>query len=156
MIVTSDEIRGYSPLLYVPYVKTNAPNREQINSVYAFLYSRNCYYNSERYLSLFKVYSETNCLVECLANATLKYCDCVFYHMPRMYGTKICALIRSTCITEAIENFQHESLLKTSSVDRCDCKPACTSVSFDSETIYSPVENIHSIYQQLGVTDTYE
>lgn len=69
----------------------------------------------------------------------------------------MCATNRTTtCFVEALQKFENESLHRTSGVDRCDCKPACTSMSFDSETHYSPADGIDFIYQQLGVDDTDE
>jgi hypothetical protein len=47
MITTSDGLIGY------------APNRRQ------------CYFNDERQLKFFKVYTQSNCELECLANFTL-------------------------------------------------------------------------------------
>ncbi|VEN48137.1 unnamed protein product, partial [Callosobruchus maculatus] len=42
--------------------------------------TRDCYFQSERPLQFFKVYSQTNCLMECKANYTLKICGCVGFH----------------------------------------------------------------------------
>lgn len=43
---------------------------------------RECYFNSERKLQHFKIYSERNCKMECLANWTLTLCGCVSFFMP--------------------------------------------------------------------------
>jgi amiloride-sensitive sodium channel len=62
MITTSEGLRHYEP------------NRRQ------------CYFNSERSLAYFKVYTQRNCELECLANFTLTHCGCVKFSMPRMYN----------------------------------------------------------------------
>lgn len=46
---------------------------------------RRCFFNDERRLRFFKIYTETNCEVECLANFTKKMCACVKFSMPSMY-----------------------------------------------------------------------
>ncbi|KAL1130433.1 hypothetical protein AAG570_011681, partial [Ranatra chinensis] len=46
---------------------------------------RGCYYQRERRLSHFKIYTQRNCDLECEANATLKKCGCVSKHHPSEY-----------------------------------------------------------------------
>lgn len=58
MITTSNGLKGYHP------------NR------------RGCYFNSERQLRFFKVYTQRNCELECVANFTKIQCDCVKFSMP--------------------------------------------------------------------------
>lgn len=43
---------------------------------------RQCFFNSERKLKFFKVYTRSNCEYECLANFTKKRCGCVKFMMP--------------------------------------------------------------------------
>lgn len=45
---------------------------------------RQCFYNSERQLRFFKIYTETNCEIECLSNFTKSECGCVKFSMPSM------------------------------------------------------------------------
>lgn len=45
---------------------------------------RQCFYNSERRLRFFKIYSQNNCEAECLANFTKLECGCVRFFMPSM------------------------------------------------------------------------
>lgn len=59
MIKTSEGLRDYDP------------NRRQ------------CFFNSERYLRFFKVYSQRSCELECLSNFTKAECGCVKFSMPR-------------------------------------------------------------------------
>lgn len=46
---------------------------------------RQCYFQKERHLRYFNIYSQTNCELECLANFTLSKCGCVKFSMPREY-----------------------------------------------------------------------
>lgn len=43
---------------------------------------RQCFFNNERQLRFFKIYAQTNCEAECLANFTENQCGCVQFSMP--------------------------------------------------------------------------
>jgi len=59
IITTSDGLKHYEP------------NRRQ------------CYFQKEKELRYFNIYSQSNCELECLANFTLTKCGCVKFSMPR-------------------------------------------------------------------------
>lgn len=59
VITSSNDIRKYSPKM------------------------RQCFFNSERQLKFFKVYTKSNCEHECLTNFTRNECGCVKFVMPR-------------------------------------------------------------------------
>lgn len=40
---------------------------------------RQCYFDSERQLRFYKIYTQQNCEMECLSNFTLKQCGCVIF-----------------------------------------------------------------------------
>lgn len=61
MMTTSDSLRGYHPQ------------------------KRQCYFAGERKLTFYKIYTQQNCELECLANFTLINCGCVAFHMPRKF-----------------------------------------------------------------------
>lgn len=65
MIKTSKKLRSFSP------------NQRQ------------CFFQSERQLRFYKLYTQNNCEVECLANFTKIECDCVKFSMPSMCITKL-------------------------------------------------------------------
>lgn len=48
-------------------------------------HQRQCFYGDERQLRFFKMYSQINCKVECLANFTKQECGCVRFSMPSIY-----------------------------------------------------------------------
>lgn len=43
---------------------------------------RHCYYQNERTLKFFNIYTINNCDIECRANHSLKMCGCVAYYYP--------------------------------------------------------------------------
>ncbi|XP_031626290.1 pickpocket protein 28-like [Contarinia nasturtii] len=69
-----------------------------------------CFYESERQLRIFKVYSESKCEAECLANVTYMKCGCVKFSMPRDASTKVCTGIDYICYNNVQLNlFSDES-----------------------------------------------
>jgi len=118
MITTSDGLKYYPP------------NRRQ------------CFFNSERYLRYFKVYAQTNCEVECLANYTLEQCGCVKFSMPRAEGIPICGASKIECYNNAEDMLLgkqfseglHDSVVENVHGEtQCNCLPACTSINYDAE-----------------------
>ncbi|XP_037944286.1 pickpocket protein 28-like [Teleopsis dalmanni] len=51
---------------------------------------RQCFLHNERQLRFFKIYTQSNCELECLANFTLEKCGCVKFSMPRSLYTPVC------------------------------------------------------------------
>lgn len=43
---------------------------------------RKCFYNDERQLHFFRIYSQENCQEKCLANFTMDMCRCAAFSMP--------------------------------------------------------------------------
>lgn len=103
--------------------------------------SRQCFFNDERYLRYFKVYTQQNCELECLANFTLATCGCVKFSMPRDNDTEICGAAMIDCydkaedkllareFTEGLESSDENFRGQTS----CNCLPACTSITYEAE-----------------------
>lgn len=50
--------------------------------------ARQCYYQNERHLKFFKIYTKDNCEFECLTNFTLSVCGCVPFFMPSKFKKK--------------------------------------------------------------------
>lgn len=46
---------------------------------------RRCFFDSERKLRFFKIYTQNNCEVECLANLTMRDCGCVKFSLPSKF-----------------------------------------------------------------------
>ncbi|XP_063709864.1 pickpocket protein 28 [Culicoides brevitarsis] len=118
MIQTSDNLLNYSPE------------------------RRQCYFNHERQLKYFQIYTQSNCELECLANHTLSECGCVKFSMPRDKETPICGAAQIECYNKAEDDILkkeiNEGLLTSTDAARgntqCNCLPACTSIQYDVET----------------------
>ncbi|XP_058117490.1 pickpocket protein 28-like [Anopheles ziemanni] len=99
---------------------------------------RQCFFNEERHLRYFKVYTQQNCELECLSNYTLQKCGCAKFSMPRDDNTKVCGASQIQCYNEAEDDMLLEDVkyLVDKSFDfraKCNCLPACTSVQYDAE-----------------------
>lgn len=101
--------------------------------------TRQCYYNGEKTLKYFKVYTQSNCELECLTNYTLNTCSCTKYAMPFENSTEICGWKKQKCYAEVearwiIETW-NEYLQDQSLNDqtKCNCLPACTSIEYSAD-----------------------
>lgn len=102
---------------------------------------RQCFFNNERYLRYFKLYTQANCELECLANHTLRECGCVKFSMPRNKDTPVCGQASYECVNNAedtlLTNEIKEGLASSTDsrrgVTECNCLPACTSITYDAE-----------------------
>ena len=98
---------------------------------------RQCFFEYEKHLKFFNVYTQSNCELECLTNFTLNACKCVKFSMPRDKNTLICSQDQVECYNEAeIEFIKMESfqLNKTSPI-KCECLPSCTTINYDYQII---------------------
>lgn len=120
--------------------------------------SRKCYFNDEKFLKYFKVYSKSSCELECLSNYVLSTCGCVKFSMARDNTTQVCDHLQLECVHEAEITFATHDLerkllskklkkdLKSGLISRnnemfkmlkkmesCSCLPSCTSLRYDAE-----------------------
>ena len=71
---------------------------------------RQCYFNGEKKLKFFKVYTQSNCELECLTEYTLKQCGCVKFSQPHNSSTNVCNFHYSDCYRKAKQNFIEDKL----------------------------------------------
>ncbi|KXJ77447.1 hypothetical protein RP20_CCG007541 [Aedes albopictus] len=103
---------------------------------------RHCYFNHERQLKFFRVYTQSNCELECVTNYTLKMCGCVKFSMPRSAKTRICRTSEIACVLSAENRMLLQSakrrLKKLQTYgSACNCIPGCTSIHYDTEITQS-------------------
>ncbi|KRF94123.1 pickpocket protein 28 [Drosophila mojavensis] len=126
---------------------------------------RQCFLGHERPLRFFKVYSESNCELECLANFTLAKCGCVKFSMPRSLDMPVCSENKIHCYHMAerellVREFHRVRKLnaKGASSDgrpmetACNCMPACTSLVYNAETSQANFD-LHEMLAAEGDTD---
>ncbi|KAI8424662.1 hypothetical protein MSG28_003089 [Choristoneura fumiferana] len=95
---------------------------------------RQCYFTWDRPLDYFKIYTPSNCWLECLSKFTYKRCSCVWFHMPHKNSSELCTAQKRACVTKA-----HDELASGSADEEmgetCNCLPSCTSVQYDAEIL---------------------
>lgn len=105
---------------------------------------RTCFLSDERLLRFFRVYSESNCELECLANFTLSKCGCVKFSMPRSLDMPVCGEDKIYCYDRAerellVREFHRVRSLNVAgevpkgAESACNCMPACTSLIYNAE-----------------------
>lgn len=90
-------------------------------------YQRKCVAEHENHLKFFKIYSQSNCQLEQLVNATMDRCTCTLFWMPRTNETRIC-----TSATE-ISCIARTKYFIFNTIDTTLCLPSCNSTSYDVE-----------------------
>ncbi|XP_037031900.1 pickpocket protein 28-like [Bradysia coprophila] len=122
---------------------------------------RQCFFNFERRLRYMRTYSKRNCEMECLANYTLGFCGCVKFSMPHDRTTPICGIAKVNCYIEAeMDLLEDSDTVETSKkINSCNCLPACTSISYDTEISQSSYEwkNFYKALNHTGaVVEGYQ
>ncbi|KAL1401557.1 hypothetical protein pipiens_006516 [Culex pipiens pipiens] len=106
---------------------------------------RNCYFEHERPLRYFRIYSQDNCELECLSNFTLARCGCVRFSMPRIVSeTKICNASSLPCVVDAertLSTALNSTIKRTAFTfqTRCSCLPGCTVLRYDVMLTQGPL-----------------
>ncbi|XP_037040054.1 pickpocket protein 28-like [Bradysia coprophila] len=101
---------------------------------------RKCYFESERKLRFLKVYTQRNCELECLSNATLQSCGCVKFSLPRDAAAPICGSDRIQCYHFVRDTLMKSSITETSMSRPCNCLPACYSITYDAQISQTPFD----------------
>ncbi|XP_017081775.2 pickpocket protein 28 [Drosophila eugracilis] len=105
---------------------------------------RQCFLSHERSLRFFKVYTESNCQLECLANFTLTKCGCVKFSMPRNMYMPVCGEDKIHCYDRAERELLVREFMRVRALNSardysrgvesaCNCMPACTSLVYNTE-----------------------
>ncbi|CAO1382707.1 unnamed protein product [Diamesa hyperborea] len=122
---------------------------------------RKCYFENEKKLKFFKIYSQSNCELECLTNYTMNLCNCVRFGMPLDNSTKVCNVVTNTC-TFNVEaqmmskvlnlNLNYENAMmgrknrKINGDDKCKCLPTCTSIKYNA--VITQGDYLHNKFYQ--------
>jgi acid-sensing ion channel, other len=100
---------------------------------------RGCYFEGEKKLRFFKVYTKRNCEFECLADLLLNHpaVNCTQFYMVRNESTEVCDHRQ-----ERFAQFQTYFALHNISMGRtnCKCLDACDSIKYDVEIIANTVK----------------
>ncbi|XP_059608088.1 pickpocket protein 28-like [Phlebotomus argentipes] len=109
---------------------------------------RQCYFNSERQLQHFQIYSERNCKMECLANWTLVFCGCVYFYMPRNSSVPICGPSAKSCLEQSLILIDRPDAVVNFTPPICNCMPGCVSLTYNTDLTHSAID-----YDALATVD---
>lgn len=105
---------------------------------------RRCFFNSEKKLRYFRIYSKRNCEIECLANITIAKCGCTPFWLPRDKDSchAVCGLNNFSCMTKTSYYFLNleiavASFGSTTDGSRpqfgCNCMAACKTIMYEAD-----------------------
>lgn len=99
--------------------------------------TRQCYFQNDRKLRYFKIYTASNCRAECLSNYTFTECGCVGFFMPHDNSSEICAEGKLSCMESAQNALAKRELQNKINNDSggCNCLGACNSVEYHAEIL---------------------
>lgn len=95
---------------------------------------RKCFFQGERKLKFYKYYSKAHCELECLANDTLKDCNCVPFYLPRDKLTRVCNQSSITCFKKK----EYEDRVP------CGCYSTCNDITYNVETYSGEIDTVTS------------
>lgn len=84
---------------------------------------RECYFDGEKQLKFFKIYTKAHCEFECMSNYTLDVCACVKFSMPRDNLTAVCDLSQTSCYVRTMKEW-------TKTAKTCACLHSCTYIDY--------------------------
>ncbi|XP_055840691.1 pickpocket protein 28-like [Episyrphus balteatus] len=122
---------------------------------------RQCYYQNERYLRFFTVYTQANCEMECQANTSLFRCGCVKFSMPKKSGHAVCGIKNAECFEDITKNFGKWKFMSKSNIYGSDneertcidsCLPTCFDIKYKAE-IEHQVPYDHNYTQDTRLTE---
>lgn len=126
---------------------------------------RQCFFEHERELRYFEVYTKSACELECLTNFTYHRCGCVKFSMPRDESMKICNQSQIQCYVDAEKDLMLNDLkqcLKAGpGANRlgqtdCNCLSSCTSINYEAELSQAEFD-YDKFFKSFGGNDsTYE
>lgn len=91
---------------------------------------RSCYFEGEKKLRFFRVYTKRNCEIECFSNSSRQACNCVPFHVVRDSDTTVCSVLEEDCIWHFQREFKFHGTEKS---ETCSCLSVCDSVSYAFE-----------------------
>lgn len=89
---------------------------------------RNCYFQHEKKLQFFKTYTKPHCIIECLADFTLKSCGCIKFSTPRAPDVPVCGLNQTACIRKATRSWDERE--NSNNKVLCKCLPSCSIIKY--------------------------
>ncbi|XP_055858324.1 pickpocket protein 28-like [Episyrphus balteatus] len=155
IVTISEGLRHYDPNRF-----DRIFSAKSLTNFFVFL-RRKCYYQNERYLRYFKLYTQANCEHECLSNHTRAQCGCVKFSMPRNASEPVCGAKSMKCLQRVergllVTNFKQRSTVYEPETSKdCNCLPSCISIQYKAEMEHQTAFDYASVQRALG-TDSVQ
>jgi amiloride-sensitive sodium channel len=89
---------------------------------------RNCYFDGERELKFYKIYTKVNCEMECYAEYLHRTINCTPYYLPREESSKFCDLVDIKFLIIATNS---------SEMRQCNCLNNCNSINYEVDVFWN-------------------
>ncbi|XP_031340945.1 pickpocket protein 28-like [Photinus pyralis] len=140
---------------------------------------RKCYFFLEKFLATYKVYTQKNCMQECLANFTRARCGCIPFYFARKlpkYAKQVLMAVRIIAFSEptkvcgptSFKCVQYSKLkyleMEHEEERRCACLPSCFDLLYHVETshldwnwkrVFDAVEKLGDAHYNTKALKTY-
>jgi amiloride-sensitive sodium channel len=121
---------------------------------------RNCYFEGEKELKMFKIYTRRNCEMECLAEYYFQEnrTQCVPYYVLRNETHPICPVHKTYQVIFRLFNFyQHDyrSSYDKAYIETCGCLDTCNDVQYSIETFETKIKGKNKDYDNATMTVTF-
>lgn len=102
---------------------------------------RKCYFEDERQLRYFKMYTINNCIQECMSNFTHLHCNNSLLAAPRTNEMKVYKYYDNLCADNIYNSWPLKYYEDSQNVENfpdfpCNCMPACKEIKYDFESDY--------------------
>ena len=121
---------------------------------------RNCYFEGEKVLKMFKIYSRKNCEMECLADFYLQNdkTECVPYYVLRNISNPICPIYKYYQVTFRLFDFYQKDFRFSYSkayLDTCGCLDTCNDVQYNIDVIETRLSGENKDFDSAKMTITF-
>lgn len=93
--------------------------------------ARSCYFDGERTLKFFKIYTKQNCVIECFSNLMQKTCNCVPFDIVRGTDTEVCGYAGNYSSCEFAIERAFKDYRPTGQLESCSCLSPCDTIIYD-------------------------
>ncbi|CAL8128776.1 unnamed protein product [Orchesella dallaii] len=107
---------------------------------------RQCYFGNEQTLKLFRPYTRTNCITDCIANRIAKTCNCSYFYMPREKGVRICNTEVESPDGKCVEAVNHYLRTSIKRLICGHCLALCEELDYTYEATMVGLQNLSQIW----------
>lgn len=103
---------------------------------------RSCYFQEERKLQFFKIYTKRNCEIECFSNYSRETCGCVPFDVVRDPDTRVCGVTRADLDCNYEVSMLFKDYRSTGKLASCLCLTPCDWVTYSLEIRESTMRQV--------------